>query len=93
MREHMGDLEKELNELENLLEKDPDNTDLLYRHAVLLQKAGRYGDAINDLQQILELNPGHKRAGERLHFLETILKFTNMDIFSDTNTHHDPWLE
>ncbi len=86
-------IRKELAEVSARLQEDPEDTELLYQHAGLLQQLGKYGDAINDLKHILEIRPDHPQALERMRYLETILKFTNMDIFSDTNTHHDPWLE
>ncbi len=85
--------EKLLEELTAALEKTPDDPDLLYRRAGVLQQMGRYGDAANDLIRLLEKDPDHEAAQQRLALLEEILKFTNLDIFSDPNTHHDPWME
>ncbi len=85
--------EKELEQITRKLENKPDDLKLLYRRAALLQQLERYGEALNDLHRIMEIYPEYREARERARLLETILKFTNLDIFSDTNTNHDPWFE
>ena len=85
--------EKELEKVSRQLEKNPEEVDLLYRRASLLQQLGRYGEALNDLHRILEKDPQHLQALQKTQYIQTILRFTNTDIFSDTNLDHDPWLE
>ena len=85
--------EKQLEQVKKQLKHHPDDVNLLYRQASLLQQLGRYGDALNILNRILELVPDHYEALHRRELIKSILKFTNIDIFSDTNTDHDPWLE
>ena len=87
------ELEKLLKELNTLLEKEPDNVVLLEHRAVLLEKLQRYGNAINDYKKILILLPGHKQATAKIELLQTILRYSNTDIYASTNTNMDPWLE
>ncbi len=85
--------EEELQQVIGELEKHPDDMALMRRRAVLLQQTGQYGEALNQWLRIREILPKDREARERILYLETILKFINRDIFSDPNTHHDPWLE
>ncbi len=85
--------EDELRRLTEQLKKHPEDMDTLRQRALLLQQTGQYGPALNDWLQVRELLPDDREAQERIRYLETILKFTNLDIFSDPNTHHDPWLD
>ncbi|HHJ10378.1 MAG TPA: tetratricopeptide repeat protein [Bacteroidetes bacterium] len=85
--------EKEIEQITRKLKNNPDDLTLLYRRAALLQQVERFGEALNDLHRIMEIHPEYREARERARFLETILKFTNLDIFSDTNTDHDPWFD
>jgi len=86
-------IENKFQEIKRNLDRDPEDIQSLYERAALYERLGKIGDAINDLKRILEIRPDHKKAIERINYLETILKFTNLDIFSDTNTNHDPWLD
>ncbi len=86
------DFQRLLEEVQEALQRDPDNIALLRRRAELLQHLGRYGDALNGWLRIEELQPGDKETRQHIRYLEEILKYTNLDIFSDPNTHHDPWL-
>jgi hypothetical protein len=85
--------EEELKEITERLKEHPGDMGLMRRRAILLQQTGRYGEALNEWLRVQERIPDDREAGERITYLQTILKYTNLDIFSDPNTHHDPWLE
>ena len=85
--------EEELRQLTEQLEKHPEDPEILRRRALLLQQTGQYGPALNDWLQVRDLLPEDREAQERIRYLEIILKYTNLDVFSDPNTHHDPWLD
>ncbi len=93
MKEKGRSPEEELKEITEWLKEHPGDMGLRRRRAVLLQQTGQYGEALNEWLRVQEVIPDDREAGERIHYLETILKYTNLDIFSDPNTHHDPWLE
>lgn len=75
------------------LRNNPGDTVMLFERATLWEQIGEIGHAVNDLIEILKTDPENFRAKNRINYLKTILKFQNIDIFSDTNTHHDPWEE
>ena len=85
--------EEELRQLTGHLEEHPEDTEILRRRAMLFQQTGQYGPALNDWLRVRDLLPDDREAQERIRYLEIILKYTNLDIFSDPNTHHDPWLD
>ncbi len=77
---------------EDELARRPQDVVLLRRRALLLQHLGRYGEALNAWLAIRDLHPDDEETLQHIRYLEEILKYTNRDIFSDPNTHHDPWL-
>mgnify|MGYP000530600968 CR=1 FL=1 len=83
-----------IRKLTRKIENDPgDMTALLRERAGLWEQLGDLGEALNDLRKILEKNPEDISTKNRIQYLQMILRFNNMDIFSDTNTNHDPWME
>ena len=84
---------KLLEKLNRELEISPDNPELLDKRAELFYKTGKYGEAINDLNRLLKLKPGDKGVQVRIDLIQTILRYTNTDIYASTNTNMDPWLE
>lgn len=82
-----------LKELNQWLEKEPDNIVLLEQRAAVFEKLQQYGSAINDFKRILKIAPENKQAAVKLEMLNTILRYTNTDIYASPNTNMDPWLE
>ena len=56
----------ELQEIESQLQSDPDSTDLRFRRATLLAQIGQLDAARNDLIQILQREPSHREALNKL---------------------------
>lgn len=92
MKQH-EQVKKKITAITEKLGQEPGNAGLLFERSQLWEQIGAVGNALNDLYEILKSDPGNLRAKNRISYLETILKYRNTDIFSDTNTHHDPWEE
>ena len=86
-------LKRKIRDLSQLLNKDPGSIVHLQERAKLWEQINNLGEAINDFKKIQTILPEDVQIKNRIHYLETILKFNNMDIFSNTNTSHDPWME
>lgn len=67
--------------------------ELLRLRASLWVKLDEKGRAINDFREILKYLPQDVEAEGQVHLLQTILRYNNSDIYANTNTHMDPWLE
>ncbi len=85
--------ERTLEELNKQLEQTPGNVELLKKRAALFYKTGNYGAAINDYQKVLIVEPQNKSVKTHIEMIQTILRFTNTDIYASPNTNFDPWLE
>lgn len=85
-----------LNQIEKLnleiLDK-PENTDLLHTRAGLFTKIQNHSKAINDYITIIKINPSDNIAEVKLEMLQTIVRYSNIDIYANPNTNMDPWLE
>jgi len=73
-------------------EKGADSASLHLR-ADLYVKMQQHHKAINDYNRILSKNKSDKKAQVQLEMLTTILRYSNTDIYSSTNTNMDPWME
>ncbi len=82
-----------VNELNKMIEAQPDDEGLYFVRAELFYKLNRYGEAMNDYRKVTELNPENKEAAGKIDLLKTILRYHNTDIYASTNTNMDPWLE
>ncbi|MBN2862311.1 MAG: hypothetical protein JXN62_04055 [Bacteroidales bacterium] len=54
---------------------------------------GKFGEAINFLQNILEKDQNNKTVLVLMEQLKKIVEYQNRDIFGSTNIDMDPWLE
>lgn len=88
----MNKEKKQLNKLNNLIDKKP-KIDLLYQRAKLLMSIGENAKAINDYYHILSIDKEEKLAKSKIEYLKTILRYTNTDIYASPNTNLDPWME
>ncbi|MFH1861688.1 MAG: tetratricopeptide repeat protein [bacterium] len=68
-RAEAGQPAEALNLFERALDQLPENADLRYDFAVCLGRAGLVAEAFDQLQKVLELNPGHAPAGLMLRRL------------------------
>ena len=84
---------KAKNELDEALQKDPDNIRLLLNRAKLYRQLQKFGDAFNDLQAIIKQNPDHQEAKSLLNLTRSILQGQQLDIYASTNLNNDPWLD
>jgi len=79
--------------LDEAIKTNPAEEDLYFLRAELFYKLNRYGEAINDYNKVVELNPGNKEAIGKIDLIHTILRYHNTDIYANPNTDMDPWLE
>jgi len=75
------------------LAEDTQNTEFMFYKALLLQKTGKFADAINLYNKLLEIEPENKEAQINIEMMQTIFRHSNKDIFACTNLHNDPWME
>ncbi len=79
--------------LNEAIEAQPEDEELYFMRADFFYKINRYGDAINDYNRVVKLNPGNKEAAGKIDLIHTILRYNNTDIYANPNTNMDPWLE
>jgi len=84
---------KAVKKLNEAIKAQPGNGELYFMRAELFYKLNRYGDAINDYNKVVELNPENKEAAGKIDLIHTILRYHNTDIYANPNTNMDPWLE
>ncbi len=84
---------KLIEEITNKIQKASNDISLLLARAELYTKIQEHSKAINDYIAILKLSPSDKEAQVKLDMLQTIVKYTNTDIYASTNTNMDPWME
>lgn len=82
-------IEKINKEIKTSVNKIP----LLHSRAELYTKIQDHSKAINDYIAILKIDPNDKKALVKLDMLQTIVKYTNTDIYASTNTNMDPWMD
>jgi len=79
--------------LDEAIKTQPLDEELYFLRAEFFYKLSRYGEAINDYNKVVELNPGNKEAVGKIDMIQTILRYHNTDIYANPNTDMDPWLE
>lgn len=84
---------KQIKEITNKIQKASNDINLLHTRAELYTKTQEHSNAINDYIAILKLSPANKEAKVKLDMLQTIVRYTNTDIYASTNTNMDPWME
>ncbi len=87
------DIENLVDKLLVLLTQYSEDAELFRLRASLWVKLDEKGKAINDYNEVLRRKPNDQEALSKILFLETILRFNNSDIYANTNTNMDPWLE
>jgi len=87
------DIETLITRISGLIEGNKIDSDLLHLRAELYVKIQQNPKAINDYNLILSKNKSDKKALVQLEMLTTILRYSNTDIYSSTNTNMDPWME
>ena len=86
-------IKKEIEALNKIIDKNPKDLEPYKKRAELYYKLNEYGKALNDYYKILEKQPDNKEIKTQIDMIETILRYTNTDIYASTNTNMDPWLE
>ena len=84
---------KVVRKLDEAIKAQPRDEELYFMRAELFYKLNRYGEAINDYNRVVELNPESKEAAGKIDLIHTILRYHNTDIYANPNTDMDPWLE
>jgi len=79
--------------LDEAIKEHPDDVRLLLNRAKLFRQLQKFGDAFNDLQAILKLDPEHLEAKKFLNLTRSILQGQQLDIYASTNLNNDPWLD
>lgn len=78
-------------QVEKALLKDEDNIELLSLKAMIYKKLGRFSEAINLYNSILEKYPDNKKVEVERDLIRNSLLLNNIDIFDCTNLYDDPW--
>jgi|GEM_PF-443251 len=89
----VADIRRLVKHISETIDEMSEPIEWLRMRAVLYVKLDEKGHAINDYRQILKLSPDDVHAAGQLELLVTILRYSNSDIYANTNTHMDPWLE
>ncbi len=84
---------KAVKKLDEAIKAQPEGEELYFMRAEFFYKLNRYGDAINDFNKVVGINPGNKEAAGKVDLIHTILRYHNTDIYANPNTDMDPWLE
>jgi len=79
--------------LDDALRENAENTGLLLTRAKLFRQLQKFGEAFNDLQHVLKVDPNHEEAKNLLELTRGILQSQQLDIYSSTNLNNDPWLD
>jgi predicted Zn-dependent protease len=79
--------------LNEAIKEHPGNVRLLLIRAKLFRQLQKFGDAFNDFQAILKLDPNHQEAKNLLNLTRSILQGQQLDIYASTNLNNDPWLD
>ena len=77
----------------SMLKKYNDNNAADFSQILELVGEQKFGEAINELKRMTELDKKNLKARTLLEHLEKIVEYQNMDLFSSTNLNMDPWLE
>jgi len=80
-------------QISDSIDQLPEPIEWLRLRASLYVKLDEKGNAINDYRHILKQSPEDVHAAGQIELLITILRYNNSDIYANTNTHMDPWLE
>ncbi len=76
-------MNKELDKLNRLLEKDPVNTDLLMQRGKIYLALNERGQALNDFNEVLEITRGkNKEAQEYVDMINRIFDFVYLDNYN-----------
>ena len=74
-------IESQINELTEKINKSPENDDLLYQRGKLYWKAGKRAEAITDFNSAKAINP-ESPAVEYLNMVNDIMDFYNTDLYN-----------
>jgi len=77
----------------SMLNKYNDNNAADFSQILELVGEQKFGEAINKLKRMTELDKKNLKARTLLEHLEKIVEYQNTDLFSSTNLNMDPWLE
>ena len=72
------DIEKEIKEVSRLLEREPENTELLMQRALLYQKLSLHDRALNDYLKVSEAEPDNQEARAYIELLQEIINYRYM---------------
>lgn len=77
-----GELANGLLAIEHLLETEQNDCNVLMLKAKIFYKQQKWGDALNALNKILELDPEHEPAKNYKQMVMDIISFWNKDSFN-----------
>lgn len=87
------DIKKQIENISQKIENSPGKTGLYCERAALYEKLQHLGAALNDYNEVLRLQPDHKKAGAKAEMIKETLHYQNIDIYAATNLNKDPWEE
>ncbi len=76
--------------LDKVLEIDPQNIEAMIERADLNYKLQNFDKAIDDLQNVLKIDPNNETAQMKVQFIHDILYMIRTDIFESTNLYEPP---
>lgn len=77
-----GDNELGSKLIEDLLNNDSSNIEALMLKAKMFYQKQKWGDALNTLNKVNEINPNYEPALHYMHMINSILNFWNKDNFN-----------
>ncbi len=79
--------------LDEAISEHSGNVRLLLTRAKLFRQLQKFGDAFNDLKEVLKQEPDHQEAKSLLNLTRSILQGQQLDIYASTNLNNDPWID
>lgn len=77
-----GNLEKGINIINRILDKDSLNSEAMIIKALVFYKQQKWGDALNLLNYILDIDPENEKAKNYKQMVMNILSFWNKDSYN-----------
>jgi uncharacterized protein HemY len=75
-------LEEALQQIDHLLQQQPNYTELHYLQGQIYYKQQQWGQAINAFNRVLELEPNHPDAQSQIDMANSILGYFTPDMFN-----------
>ena len=71
-----------LEALSERIGREPENRELLMERGRIRYRRSEWGEALNDFNRVLRLDPAHREAGELARMVRQILEFRYKDLYN-----------